>query len=917
MGANVYAETIEHHNRIVRAALADHDGKEQGVRGDSFFAVFSTPSSALAATLQIQRDLVAFEWPGGEQLRVRVGVHAGEVAETSSGLIGYEIHKAARIADVGYGEQILLSSAVAGLVEDWLEDGASLRSLGTHRLKDLGRPETIFQLVADGLRSDFPPLRSLDSPDMPNNLPASLSPFIGRGEEIGEVTSLVRGSRMVTLAGAGGCGKTRLALQAAAELLDGSGEGVWHVELAAVSDGDKVPSAILDALRVAPKAGGSMTDTLVSVLKDQYLLLVLDNCEHLLDAVSALIDRVGRDCPRVHVLATSREPLGVGGEEVYRVRSMSLPEDDARRADEVIASDSVRLFVARATSLDKTFELVDENAELVASICRRLDGIPLALELAAARLSTMALPDLYERLDERLRLLTGGSRTALSRQQTLAATVAWSYDSLDDTTRAVLCRASVFVDGFDLQAAEAVCAGDDVATGDVAQVIGTLVAKSLVNSQRGPMTMRYRLFETIRQFAAEKLVEAHGVGEVRTLRARHAAHFLARGESIAPGLAYGPEKVRLLDEIDTEWGNYNAALAYWASDPDRSSQVLRLGAAIAPYMHARYQLEPAEIMASALERYGVGDLVRARALFWAPMLGPNIATVSELEVTRRMAMMAEAAGLARELGDRVLESAAIAILARLTSAAIDGDKEQALELVEIALRIAVDGDLAWPRGIALLSKGFILCFHDSVRSSAPPSPEGVPALEESIDWFLRAQDPVFLARALQELSLASESGTDLRRTRVLKEQSLRVAEEVGDTLMVFYTVSDLSHLAFVDGEPELAETYARRSLMLSRRLGLAGWHTVFTVNNLACCAAAALEFERAASLLGGVDSLDSQLPDRSYQWDESERRARADAAAASRAALGGSEYDRRVADGRAMSYAQLVNLALRRTPLPA
>ncbi len=355
VGTDAYAEVTAVHDRVIRSTLLEHGGDEQGVRGDSFFVVFATPSAAVTAALQIQRALAAVEWPHGERLRVRMGLHTGEVSTTATGLIGYEIHKAARIADAGYGGQILVSSATAGLVEDSLDAGVSLRSLGSHRLKDLGRPEVIFQLVAEGLRSEFAPLRSLDSPDMPNNLPASLSPFIGRGDEVEDVKSLVLGSRLVTLTGAGGSGKTRLALQAGAEMLDGSGEGVWLVELAQITDGARVATTILDALHAAPDGAGPADDALIAVLKNQYLLLVLDNCEHLLDDVSRVCERVGRLCPRVHVLATSREPLGVNGEEVYRIRSMSLPDENAVGADQIRRSDSVRLFEARAQSHDKAF----------------------------------------------------------------------------------------------------------------------------------------------------------------------------------------------------------------------------------------------------------------------------------------------------------------------------------------------------------------------------------------------------------------------------------------------------------------------------------------------------------------------------------------------------------------------------------
>ena len=473
----------------------------------------------------MQRQLAHHEWPDGEQLRVRMGVHVGEAAEESIGLVGYEVHRAARIGAVAHGGQVLLSSAAAGLVEDSLPQDAALRDLGMHRLKDLGRPETLFQLEAPGLRDQFPPLRSLDNPELPNNLPASLSPFIGRTEEVREVVGLLETARLVTLTGAGGSGKTRLALQVAAEVLDGSGEGVWLVELAPVNDPEHVARTVTDALEIRTDEERGDREALLHALKHQRCLVVLDNCEHLVDEVAKLADLIGRSCPKVSILATSREPLGVDGEEVYRVRSLTLPPRVVEGAHDLLGAESVDLFVARARSLDKGFGVSDENAALVGAICRRLDGIPLAIELAAARMSSMSLQHLHDRLDSRFRLLTGGSRNALPRQQTLAATVAWSYDLLAVPEREVLRRLAVFVDGFTLEAAEAVCATAAVDAFDVGDILGSLVNKSMVYAERADTSLRYGILETIRQFAAEQLLSVDGEDALLELRRLHADYF--------------------------------------------------------------------------------------------------------------------------------------------------------------------------------------------------------------------------------------------------------------------------------------------------------------------------------------------------------------------------------------------------------
>ncbi len=420
-GDGVYAQVLAGHHALIRSALAAHDGSEVDTQGDAFFTVFSSPRACVAAALEMQLAFAAQAWPAGVRVRVRMGVHCGEAARTATGLVGLEVHRAARVAAVAWGGQVLVSEAAAVLVRDWLPPGAALTDLGTHRLKDLGRPEQIFQLHAAGLPAEFPALRSLGSPALPNNLPAQLSTFIGREREVSEVRALVESARLVTLTGAGGAGKTRLGLQVAAELLDGSGDGVWLAELAAVTGQDAVAAAISEALQLAARPGRPVLEALLDALAAQDVLIVLDNCEHLIGGCAKTAEAILRRCPRVHLLATSREPLGIGGETIYRVPSLSLPGPGDSGLLAPRSSDAVALLVERARAHGVALA-VDEQADpVVVSVCRRLDGMPLAIELAAARLRSMSLAELHDRLDQRFRLLTGGSRTALGRQQTLRA----------------------------------------------------------------------------------------------------------------------------------------------------------------------------------------------------------------------------------------------------------------------------------------------------------------------------------------------------------------------------------------------------------------------------------------------------------------------------------------------------------------
>ena len=484
LGDDDYAQVLAGHHALIRSALAAHGGREIDTQGDAFFAVFSSPRGCVAAVLQMQQAIAAHAWPGGEQVRVRMGIHCGEAARTATGLVGLEVHRAARVAAAGYGGQVLMSEAAAVLVRDGLPPGAALADLGSHRLKDLGRPERIFQLQAAGLPAQFPPLRSLGNPALPNNLPVQLSTFIGREREVSEVRALVQSSRLVTLTGAGGVGKTRLGLQVAAELLDRSEDGVWVVELAAATDQDAVPAAISQALRLTAQLGQPALEALLDALALQDVLIVMDNCEHLIGGCAKTAEVIARRCPRVHLLATSREPLGIGGEIIYRVPSMSLPGPGDADAGTPGSCDAVALLVERARAYGVALSVDEQAGPVVVSVCRRLDGMPLAIELAAARLRSMSLAELHDRLDQRFRLLTGGSRTALERQQTLRATVAWSYALLTGAEQLLLRRLSVFAGGFDLAAAEAVCGSGGLDVLDVAALLGSLVDKSLVVAEQ-------------------------------------------------------------------------------------------------------------------------------------------------------------------------------------------------------------------------------------------------------------------------------------------------------------------------------------------------------------------------------------------------------------------------------------------------
>ncbi|MEO6748038.1 MAG: adenylate/guanylate cyclase domain-containing protein, partial [Casimicrobiaceae bacterium] len=517
------------HDAIVRRAVERHRGTIVKTTGDGVHAAFDDPLDALDAALDLQLTLAEPESAEGMSLAVRCGIHMGAGERRDNDYYGRAINRAARIMGAAHGGQVLVSQSVASLVVDRLAAPASLRDLGDVRLRDLDRPERIFQLTHPRLRAQFPALHALDG--TPNNLPQQLTSFVGRERELADVVARIPQCRLLTLVGPGGIGKTRLSLQAAAEVMDQFPDGVYFVELAPVSDARMVPQTVATVLGVKEEIGHPVSDALTSYAHGRKLLLILDNCEHLIQPCAELVNAVLRSGSGVHIVATSREPLRVAGETTYAVATLSVP-DSAHRdiaGSAVLKFEAVRLFVERATAAQPEFKLGERDAAAIVDICRRLDGIPLAIELAAARVRTMSVTRIAERLSDRFRLLAAGDRSSLPRQQTLRALIDWSYDLLSEAEQVLLRRLAVFAGGFTLDAAEAVGQGDGIAEVDVMNLLGRLIEKSLVASDAGKE--RYGLLETVRQYAEDRLLES---GEEAPVQARHLAYFLAFAQSARP-----------------------------------------------------------------------------------------------------------------------------------------------------------------------------------------------------------------------------------------------------------------------------------------------------------------------------------------------------------------------------------------------
>ena len=554
-------------NSVVSDVIAAHDGVrpvEQG-EGDSFVAAFARASDAVAAALELQRAPLA-------PIRLRIGLHTGEIQLRDEGnYAGPTINRTARLRDLGHGGQTLLSGATEALVLDGLPSDAWLSDLGTHPLRDLPRPERVMQLCHPDMVNEFPPLRAPKAV-VSQHLPAQLTSFVGRNTELSQVRELLSENRLVTLTGAGGAGKTRLAIEVAGRLSGKFDDGVWCVDLAPITDPDLAPVTVARALGLPDQARRSTMDTLTRFVADRQMLVVLDNCEHLLDASAALTNALLGAAPGLTLLATSREPIGVAGEVSWRVPSLSL------------ADEAIELFTDRARRARPDFTLSAGKAGTVGEICARLDGLPLAIELAAARVRALSLAEILDSLHDRFRLLTGGARTAVRRQQTLRASVDWSHALLTEPERVLFRRLAAFLGGFDFNAARTVTSDGEVERFQVLDLLTLLVDKSLVAADDSEGRTRYRLLETVRQYALEKLGES---GEADAVRARHRDHYTAIAALLdAPA---GTDYEQRLEQAETEIDNLRAAFA-WSRENSAAELALTLTSSLQPLWLARGRL---------------------------------------------------------------------------------------------------------------------------------------------------------------------------------------------------------------------------------------------------------------------------------------------------------------------------------------
>ncbi len=842
-----YSAALDAHSKIIASRVSAADGLVVNTEGDAFFCVFSNAVDAVTAAVGIQRDLFDYVWPTSGVFRVRMGIHTGEGTLGARDYVGVDVHRAARISGAGHGGQILVSAETYALVGRKLSRSVSMRDLGEHRLKDLPQAEHLFQIMISGLENDFPALKSESGRQ--HNLPATLNTFVGRSQELLTISERLSDSRLITLVGPGGTGKTRLAIEVGTKELERFPDGVWIAQLAAVSDSEGVQHSLAAALRLRERPGTVLVDTISDHLAEKSVLIILDNCEHLLAACAEFADRLLVACPDVRILATSRQALRVPGEVVHQVPGLTVPSVGMSNED-FMASEAVQLFVDRAKQRKGDFSLTVETSASVVQICRRLDGIPLAIELAAARVNVLGVGQIADRLDDRFRLLTTGNAADLPHHRTLRLAMDWSYDLLGADEASLFRRLSVFAGGCSLEAVESVCSTDATPESAVLDLLQSLIEKSLVVIDDHQGTARYRLLETVRVYAGEKLA---GSGEKEAASHNHGSYYLHLVEEAEPALQGSGDsssQAEVLDRLELDHGNFRAAMeGLLHTEPD---VVGRLAAALWRYWEVRgYLNEGSEWLKRALEAgEDLAPEVRAKALAGAGKLAWRRGAFEEAEPLFR-----ESLHLWRIVRDRAGEANALHGLAR---AALNlGDHEEAQSWGEQSLTIQTE---------------------------------------------LKSQQGI--ATAINTLGEVARFKGDLQQALDRYTESLDIYEEIGDTAAFITVKHNLGYTALGQGDIERAEARFFEAMTIARDLqDHLGIFSMF--GGLAAVAVTQGDAERAATLFGAADAVatDGYAGDRvdqiEVQHNLAATKAALEPAAFNRAWRTGEEMER----GAAISYA--------------
>jgi predicted ATPase len=824
---------LARHHEILRQCIQAQNGYVFQIIGDAFCAAFHKTSDALNAAVEAQRRLQHENWEN-VPIKVRMGIHTGEAERQGKDYRGYlTMAKVQRVMSVARGGQVLLSNTSAELLHNKLPKGITLRDLKEHWLKGLPNPERLWQMVAPDLQQDFPPLQSLK--ERPNNLPVQLTSFIGREQEVGEVKKRLEKNHLITLTGSGGIGKTRLSIQVASELLDEYPHGVWMVELAPVTDPALVVRTVCAALDVTPQGNMPALNVLTEYLTSKKILLVVDNCEHLIESCAQLFNSLLHACPDLRMIASSREALGIDGENTYRVPSLSLTDPNSN-LENIGQSEAVQLFVERANTILPGYTLTETNASNIAEICQRLDGIALAIELAASRVKLLKVEQIKARLEDAFRLLTGGSRTALPRQQTLRGAIDWSYNLLSEEERMVLRYLSVFVGGWTLESAEFVCE-----SADMLDLLTRLVDKSLVAVDRDHISEpRYYFLETIRQYVREKLVES---GEGEQIRARHLDYFLKLAQRAEPEL-YGAGQIEWSQKLEDEHENLRAALG-WSLQVD-ITKGQQLTAALCEswvlngHLSEGYEWLNKMLAVNPEEK----TLVRAKLLSGAGWLANWLR--SEQQIVERFCVAS--IHLFRQLGDEPSAAFPIATLAHI--ARDRSDYDQAVALLEESRELFRKAGNKWGVRHVLLNLGITAQAQDNFEQAQKHYEESMLLAKEIGDQ--EGFGVALLAMGILAGILGNDEGA-----MELYEEALQIEKTVRSKIIISLILRDMGMIYIRRGEYEKAKTTLEDGIEICRKMG-AQAYLAYLLQSLGLIACYQENYRKARALY--AESLQLLLP---------------------------------------------------------
>jgi len=872
--------------QLLRAAFHRWNGYEVDTQGDAFFVAFARATDAVSAAVEMQRALAAHSWPDGATVHVRMGLHTGEPQRSAEGYVGLDVHHAARIMSAAHGGQVVLSQTTRDLVQYNLPDGVHLRDLGELRLKDLQRPSRLFQLAIVDLPADFPPLKALDT--HPNNLPIQLTSLIGREKEVATIGRLLAREdvRLLTLTGPGGTGKTRLGLQVAAEVSDRFHEGVYFVNLAPITDPALVIPTIAQTLDLKEMGEQPPLDQLKTFLRERQLLLVLDNFEQVVRAAVYVADLLAT-CPKLKVIVTSRIVLHVQAEQEFAVPPLAVP-DPKQLPNLVTLSqyEAVALFISRAQAARPEFQVTNANAPAVAEICARLDGLPLAIELAAARIKLLPPQALLARLDQRLALLTGGARDVPARQQTLRNTIEWSYQLLDEEEQRLFRRLSVFVGGGPLPAAEVLCQEIGQADLDVLNSLLALLDNSLIqSSEEGAEEPRFLMLQTVREFGLERLAAS---GELERTRMAHARYFLALAEQAEPEL-HGPNQAMWVARLEQEHDNLREALE-WALEKVRDETAaerreigMRLGAALKEfwlilghYREARTFLERALALSE-----GTRTSVRARVLRAIASVADCQGDIDRIEVVAKLSLtlsreLEDTCGIAESFGSlasaawlrgKIVEAVSLHEEQVRLLRQVGEPGEVAEALFPLAEHVSTHGEYA--RGQALFEEALAL-FRQAgnelwVGGTLVHSASWLwftlgdlatmrQRFQEGQAFITKVGDRAWSAECLWVAALLALSEAEPVRASSLAQESLSIYREMGDPWYSAWVLHLLGRIETQRGEMPAARRCYQQSLELNQQVG-EKWMTPFNLEGLASVVVTQGELRWAAQLWGAAEAL--------------------------------------------------------------